>query len=52
MFALTKLGILICMSFEIATPVKIFCDHSVITNHARDHGRDHFFYRDHVFGNA
>ena len=26
---------------EIITPVKIFCDHSMITNHARDHRCDH-----------
>ena len=24
-------------------PSKIFCDHRVITNHARDHGCDHSF---------
>lgn len=29
------------------SPVKIFCDHTVITNHARDHGCDHSFHRDH-----
>ena len=33
-------------------PVKIFCDQSVITNHARDHGRDHSFHFDHAFSNA
>ena len=25
------------VNFRVHTPVKIFCDHSVITNHARDH---------------
>ena len=24
----------------LIAPVKIFCDHNVITNHGRDHGRD------------
>ncbi len=33
-------------------PVKIFCDHSVITDHACDHGCDHAFYLDHAFGIA
>jgi len=31
------------------TPIKNFRDHSVITDHARDHGRDHSFNRDHAF---
>ena len=34
------------------SPVKIFCDHTVITNHARDHGCDHSFYRDHGYEKA
>ena len=27
-------------SISYFSPVKIFCDHNVITNHGRDHGRD------------
>ena len=34
------------------TPVKIFCDHGVITNHARDHGCDHSFHHDHGYEKA
>jgi len=34
------------------SPVKIFRDHSVITDHARDHGCDHSFKRDHALGLA
>ena len=36
----------------VDAPVKIFCDHTVITNHARDHGCDHSFYRDHGYEKA
>ena len=28
------------ISTNSLTPVKIFCDHNMITNHGRDHGRD------------
>ena len=31
---------------DICAPVKIFRDHNVITDHARDHCRDHPFWRD------
>ena len=41
------------MSFLVSmidqSPVKNFRDHNVITDHARDHGRDHSFNRDHAF---
>ena len=39
------------LRFNLSTPspVKIFCDHSVITDHACDHGCDHAFCLDHAF---
>ena len=37
---------------EITAPVKIFCDHGVITNHARDHRCDHSFHHDHGYEKA
>ena len=33
----------------MVSPVKIFCDHCGITDHARDHGHDHSFHRDQAF---
>lgn len=36
--------------YDDPAPVKIFCDHSMITNHARDHGCDHSLSHDHKKG--
>ena len=40
------------MMRAVTAPVKIFCDHGVITNHARDHGCDHSFHHDHGYEKA
>ena len=41
-----------CTALHKSSPVKIFCDHGVITNHARDHGCDHSFHHDHGYEKA